>query len=145
MRITSPGKKKNMVEYYSKLAVLRMAKSIAEESNDNGAADSIDKERRMTGISWWPEELPSIQDAKNADINLNKCDNKVDFILTHTAPRTIIDKLGLDNWYSGIKLVGSKGSVSITVIRLSPGKIGQYEKLLAHCTQCDVLLIKYGC
>ena len=69
-----------------------------------GGADSIDKERRRIGISWWPEELPSLVETMNADKNLDKYNNEVDFILTHTCPRTILGKLGLGNWYSSTKM-----------------------------------------
>lgn len=52
-----------------------------------GGAGSIDKESRVTGFSWWKEEIPSYQEMDYALGNLEKVNNKVDFILTHTCPR----------------------------------------------------------
>ena len=51
-----------------------------------GGAYSIDKAFREEGISWWPEELPSEEEYDEAINNLEKCNNKVDYIITHAAP-----------------------------------------------------------
>jgi hypothetical protein len=37
-----------------------------------GGAESIDKQRRVEGISWWKEELPNYQEYNEAMINLEK-------------------------------------------------------------------------
>lgn len=60
-----------------------------------GGAESTDKERRITNISWWPEEVPNNSEWYHADINLNSHNNEVDYILTHTAPKSIIENMGL--------------------------------------------------
>lgn len=52
-----------------------------------GGAGSIDKASRIEGISWWKEEVPSYQEMDYALGNLEKRNNEVDFILTHTCPR----------------------------------------------------------
>ena len=51
-----------------------------------GGAESIDKWHRTEGISWWPQEVPSFEEFKEAEENLIKNDLKVDYIITHAAP-----------------------------------------------------------
>lgn len=49
---------------------------------------------RVRGLSWWSEELPSEAEIQNGIKNLNKHNNKVDFIITHTPPASVIALLG---------------------------------------------------
>lgn len=67
-----------------------------------GGAYSIDKHMRKEGYSWWSEEAPCDAEYKEATANLKKYDNKVDYILTHTAPQSIIHWMGhfplADDW-----------------------------------------------
>ena len=60
-----------------------------------GGALSIDKHLRTEHISWWKEEAHSYQDWYNADANLYKHKNCVDYILTHTCPFSIAKKMNL--------------------------------------------------
>lgn len=60
-----------------------------------GGATSVDKEHRIVGQSWWPEEVPNYADVMNLDNNLKFHNNEVDFILTHTCPKSIIVPMGL--------------------------------------------------
>lgn len=60
---------------------------------DMGGADSIDKIYRTPGKSWWKEEMPSDEEYATANINLYNYENTVDYILTHTAPTSIVNKL----------------------------------------------------
>ena len=68
-----------------------------------GGADSYDRKFRTEGVSWWPEEQPSNADLDYALCNLEKYNNKVDYILTHTAPRKIayelIQSYGVNPYY----------------------------------------------
>lgn len=52
---------------------------------------------RVKGLSWWKEELPSREEMNNGFINLQKENNKVDYIITHS-PST-----------SELYLMGGKG------------------------------------
>ena len=61
-----------------------------------GGAYSIDCLRRIEGVSWWPEEMPSAEEYQRGRNNLRKCDYAVDVILTHTAPSFVLDELGLE-------------------------------------------------
>ena len=58
-----------------------------------GGAYSIDKYMRQEGISWWPQELPNDEEYKEATENLLKS-NDIDYIISHTAPREIIRRMG---------------------------------------------------
>ncbi len=51
-----------------------------------GGAESTDKYHRKEGISWWPRELPSDGEYKEALRNLEKVNYDVDYVLTHCAP-----------------------------------------------------------
>lgn len=57
-----------------------------------GGATSIDKYRRIEGVSWWKEEIPSREELAEAMTNLAKYNNEVDYIITHS-----IDAFSLNN------------------------------------------------
>lgn len=56
--------------------------------------DLTNKMYRIEGLSWWKEELPSEEEMKNGWDNLAKHENKVDYIISHTPPASIIDSIG---------------------------------------------------
>lgn len=58
-----------------------------------GGAASVDKNWRTPGISWWPEEMPSDEEYIEANLNLYNYENEVDYIITHTAPTSIVSQL----------------------------------------------------
>ena len=57
-----------------------------------GGAYSIDKGSRQDGISWWKEEIPSYKELDRGLENLERHNNKVDFIIAHTGPSSICDE-----------------------------------------------------
>ena len=60
-----------------------------------GGAISIDKIERTPYVSWWPEEEITFHDIDNALSNLEKIDNKVDYVITHCADtHTVIKAFG---------------------------------------------------
>ncbi len=59
-----------------------------------GGAYSTDKVYRTEGIDWFPEEIPSEEEYAEGLKNLSKHGNKVDFIITHTAPREVAAAIG---------------------------------------------------
>lgn len=60
-----------------------------------GGACSIDKSCRKPYISWWPEEEINQHDIDNAIANLEKVDNKVDYVITHCCDtKTILKAFG---------------------------------------------------
>ena len=58
-----------------------------------GGAASHDKEYRVEGVSWWPEEMPSEEEYKNAEDNLSRCGWTVDLIVSHCCPDSIQSKI----------------------------------------------------
>lgn len=58
-----------------------------------GGAASHDKEWRLPGLSWWPEELPSDEELRQANDALTQCNNQVDYIISHCAPSLIQGRL----------------------------------------------------
>ena len=58
-----------------------------------GGATSTDKYRRQENVSWWPQEMPSYDEMLEGVDNLAASNNKVDYILTHTGPNSIIDQI----------------------------------------------------
>lgn len=67
-----------------------------------GGASSHDKEYRIPGLSWWPEELPSVKEINEAIKNLKKNEYKVDFIISHCTCDYIMNKIC--PWYVHDKL-----------------------------------------
>ena len=58
-----------------------------------GGATSIDKYRRIEGKSWWIEEIPTNKEFNEGIKNLEKCNWKVDYVLTHAASTSIFNAL----------------------------------------------------
>lgn len=59
-----------------------------------GGAYSIDRYMRLEGFSFWREELPTNDEYRTAAQNLEEVGKRVDYIITHTAPREIIRRMG---------------------------------------------------
>jgi len=57
-----------------------------------GGAASIDKMWRTEGVSWWPQEIPSVAEMDYALENLEKHGNKVDLVITHTMPHEAVQE-----------------------------------------------------
>jgi hypothetical protein len=64
-----------------------------------GGGNSVDKAFRTEHMSWWPQEMPSRDEYNTATVNLQKYNNKVDYIITHTAPISVINQYQLTNHY----------------------------------------------
>lgn len=61
-----------------------------------GGASSHDKERRIEGVSWWPQEMPSKQEYQEAAVVLESHGWNVDYIITHCAPDSIQSRVAQD-------------------------------------------------
>ncbi len=48
---------------------------------------------RINRETWWQEELPSDAEIEYAEQNLKKADYRVDYVITHCAPRFIVSQL----------------------------------------------------
>lgn len=56
-----------------------------------GGAHSEDRAYRKEGKSWWRLEMPTPEEYEEGLLNLSKNDWNVDYIITHTAPSSILD------------------------------------------------------
>lgn len=61
-----------------------------------GGADSHDKEYRTEGKTWWRQERPDAIELDNARGTLDSLEWKVDYVITHTAPRRAMCDFGYD-------------------------------------------------
>ena len=68
-----------------------------------GGAASHDRHHRKEHISWWKEEMPSSLEMESAINSLDKVGWKVDYVLTHCAPRSV--QTMLEPWYENDPLV----------------------------------------
>lgn len=62
-----------------------------------GGATSTDKDSRVPFVSWWPEEIPTQDEFAAGLAELEKVNMEVDYVITHTFPRTIVNLLGFTN------------------------------------------------
>ena len=60
-----------------------------------GGASSHDKWHRTEGKDWWPEEMPSREEMEYGIDNLQRVNNKVDFIVTHCCASNILPLFSL--------------------------------------------------
>ena len=58
-----------------------------------GGAKSVDRAYRREHISWWEDEEITNQDLLNALGNLKEHNNKIDFIISHSQPISIMKEL----------------------------------------------------
>lgn len=61
-----------------------------------GGGESLDKNFRLEGISYWKEEIPSKEDWANLKANLEKNNNFIDYILTYTPPSDDLKIIGAE-------------------------------------------------
>jgi len=61
-----------------------------------GGAYSHDRAMRQIGYSWFKEELPSAEEYLHGEETLAAHDYKVDYIITHTAPYSILRAMQFD-------------------------------------------------
>jgi hypothetical protein len=55
-----------------------------------GGAESTDRVWRTQGVNWWPSEVPTVATFNQAYDNLDAVNRKVDIIISHTAPASIV-------------------------------------------------------
>lgn len=58
-----------------------------------GGGYSLDRARRIPGVSWFPQEMPSEEEYSLAISNLGQHRNAVDFIITHSCPLETVQYL----------------------------------------------------
>lgn len=67
---------------------------------------------RIKDIDWWKEEMPTASEMLNGIKNLEKNNNKVDFVFTHCAPTSVIAQMG---YYDQDKLTDFLNSLSFEI------------------------------
>ena len=69
-----------------------------------GGGHSVDKKRRKEGRDWWPQELPNEEEYERAYIELDKVNWDVDYVMTHTSPRSdLLSYFGIKEMYDDDK------------------------------------------
>lgn len=63
-----------------------------------GGAYSIDRIHRIMGVTCFAEEIPSHDEYSEGIKNLQANNYKVDYILSHTAPRDVAAAMGFGEW-----------------------------------------------
>lgn len=58
-----------------------------------GGATSSDKQLRVENESWWPQEMPNDEEFNHAIETIKKNHYKFDYIISHCAPDSVVDKL----------------------------------------------------
>lgn len=61
-----------------------------------GGGESLDREARQPGETWWPQETPTPQDYERCEAALAAAENRVDAILTHDGPARLLSFLKLE-------------------------------------------------
>ncbi len=56
-----------------------------------GGAKSVDRRYRIKDKSWWDAEIPSIREIEEGIQNLERHNWKVDYVITHTGPLSLVD------------------------------------------------------
>lgn len=69
-----------------------------------GGAESMDKEFRTEGVSWWSQEQITEDDIRRARKNLKRYNYKVDYIFTHTGGINVNSYLGFIPTVSDVRL-----------------------------------------
>ena len=79
-----------------------------------GGGSSHDKEHRAEGKNWWKDEMPCKEEYVNAENNLKKVDFKIDYVITHSAPTSVQQKIAPDYQINALTdfLEGIKNTVS---------------------------------
>ena len=69
-----------------------------------GGAESHDKQFRIPGISYWPQEMPSLREMTLGAENLEENDWKVDIVISHSLPTFILKELEMTDIYQPNRL-----------------------------------------
>ena len=57
--------------------------------------DRMTGNRMEPGVDYWEEEIPSEAELQEGRDNLARHENRVDYVLTHTAPKSVVWRLGM--------------------------------------------------
>lgn len=83
-----------------------------------GGGESLDRDRRTEGESWWPQEIPTPADLARGLARLKAVGGEVDYVLTHTCPRPMADHMVMvaPNEYKVGTWTGKGLDVTVTML-----------------------------
>lgn len=70
-----------------------------------GGAYSVDRKESVKDVTWFEEEIPTQEEYDEAWKNLERHDNQVDYVITHTAPYEIVAELGYGSYDEALEQV----------------------------------------
>lgn len=94
-----------------------------------GGGYSIDKNDRIPNLSWWDKELPSCAEKNEGLNNLLKYNNKVDYILTHSAPiiyQKKLEKLNIIRLFGNFNELDKYLQQIYSIVRFKKWFLGHY-------------------
>jgi len=78
-----------------------------------GGATSVDRYKRIESFDWWSQEIPTMSEYNTGLDNLDAINNNVDYIITHAAPNTILNKIA--DYYEHDSITGYLEVIKDTV------------------------------
>lgn len=98
---------------------------------------------RVNHVSWWQQEMPNDEERKEGLENLEKHNFKVDFILTHDGPSSIIAQMGnesfnIDRHEKYLQTIMEKTDYSLWIF----GHMHVEQVFMAERCVCTYFLIK---
>lgn len=69
-----------------------------------GGACSYNKSELMDGISWWQQEMPTIEEYNYGWENLKLHNYKVDYMLSHAGPYEVLGEMGFGCYEEALEL-----------------------------------------
>lgn len=64
-----------------------------------GGAESHDKQFRIAGETYWPQEMPSLREMTIGAENLNSSNWRTDIVISHSLPTYILEELEMTDIY----------------------------------------------
>lgn len=108
-----------------------------------GGGFSRDRAMRQLGYTYFEEELPSAEEYAHADKTLlDEHNYKVDYILSHTGPYSIIKAMGFDADYEEMQLTGYLDKVKDSGVEFKHWFFGHFHQNKTLLGKYTVLLDK---
>lgn len=108
-----------------------------------GGASSTDKYRRINGIDWWEEELPSYKEMDEGMASLGHNNYTVDYVLTHTCRTETLEVLcRLYGFRPKPDCLNKYLEALYEKLQFSHWYFGHYHKDLSHVMRNETVLFK---
>jgi len=93
-----------------------------------GGADSIDKQHRIEGKSWWKREMPSHAEYEDGLDNLEKHDFNVDYVVSHDCSTSVFEKLMAGLWVKNLTSINKYFEVLEDKLKYKQWYFGHYHE-----------------